>query len=166
MNTGIYYLAFIVTVLYSGSAYGQSKSVTPLRDVIVISGDTVIKATVLSASPRVKYDNTKRYYWYGKGLVLCNIGGSGGKLLHGNYQSFTDGRLVVSGAFSSGLKDGVWSIWNEDGALISQENWQKGEIVVARNKGKSNDKPEKEKASGSNSRARRDSKRDKAGRDA
>lgn len=161
MNYGISFLAFIYALLHCISLSGQSKSVTPLRDVIVMSGDTVIKVTVLSTSLNVRYNSGKRYYWYGQGQVSGNMGGSGGKLLHGSYRSFIDGRLVVSGSFNSGLKNGIWSTWDKEGVLVSQVTWRNGEKVVAKNRSRKKNSTDEEKGPESNSSNGRDRRKGK-----
>lgn len=120
---------FIILGLGGSLLYGQSKSVTQLREVVVQTGDTIIKTNVQSTSKELRFESGNRYYWYGQGRVYSNFGGSGGKLLHGNYSGFVDGHLVVSGSFRNGLKDGTWSIWEPDGALISQIRWKNGHEI-------------------------------------
>lgn len=121
----------LITLILSGSlSFGQSRSVNQLREVVIQTGDTVFKTRVRSTAKEERIDIGKRYYWYGQGRVFSNIGGSGGKLLHGSYQGFVDGQLVVSGEFRNGLKNGIWSVWKSDGTLINQTHWKNGNEIV------------------------------------
>jgi hypothetical protein len=78
----------------------------PSREIVVHVGDTVVKTRILVATKSLSLDMTKPYYWYGDGNIFSNYGACGGLMLHGPYNVFLSGRLIASGKFEKGLKEG------------------------------------------------------------
>lgn len=74
-----------------------------------------------------RYNNSLTYFWYKSQSVISTQGGSSGLLLHGIYEQFhANKQLAVRGFFKKGLKNGVWTYWNDEGKLIKEELWRKG----------------------------------------
>ena len=96
------------------------------REVIIQSGDTLIRANILTGEPEYKPSPYKRYFWYSKGIINSNIGGYGGKLLNGEYLAFINNKLIEKGDFSKGLKSGIWQTWYLSGSYQKTINWKDG----------------------------------------
>lgn len=110
----------------------------PSREIVVHVGDTVVKTKILVANESLILDMTKLYYWFGDGNIFCNYGACGGLMLHGPYNAFLSGRLIASGKFEKGLKEGNWVKWDMSGIVIESVLWRKG--VMAKNR-KSENQP-------------------------
>lgn len=86
---------------------------------------------VLKANNQVNYDNGKDYYWHTEfSKIKSTKGGSGGKLLDGNYKFYDEkGNLIIDQNYVSGLKHGDSKKWDSDGDLIEIIKYDKGETV-------------------------------------
>ncbi|RZM21553.1 MAG: hypothetical protein EOO88_32695 [Pedobacter sp.] len=70
-----------------------------------------------------------RYYWYSSNQINVTQGGSGGRLLEGDYKEFyLNKNLKVKAYFKKGLKEGQWSEWAEDGTLQLQAHYIRGHL--------------------------------------
>jgi hypothetical protein len=96
------------------------------REVIILSGDTLIRANILTGEPEDKPSPYKRYFWYSKGMINSNIGGYGGKLLNGEYLAFINNKLIEKGDFYKGLKSGIWQTWYLTGRCQKTITWKYG----------------------------------------
>lgn len=86
---------------------------------------------VLKTNNEVNYDNEKDYYWYTEySNVKSTKGGSGGKLLDGNYKLYDEGgNLIINENYAAGLKHGDSKKWNSEGDLIEIIEYDKGESI-------------------------------------
>jgi len=96
------------------------------REIITQSYDTIIKAKILTSDLKVKPSISKQYFWYQNGSIGSNVGGYTGKLLHMNYTALLNNKLVESGTFNKGLKNGKWISWYEDGNIKEICYYRKG----------------------------------------
>ncbi len=96
------------------------------REVIVQSGDTLIRTSIITGEFSGNPDMNKTYYWYSKGMINSNKGGFAGKLLNGKYLGLLNNKLIESGELNKGLKTGVWKCWYSSGRLKSYSKYTKG----------------------------------------
>ena len=119
----------VILLLLTAAAFnlsyrnGGKKAV---REIIVNSGDSVIVAHLPLNESKVKTSPRKTYYWHRQGKIFHNAGDYGGTLLENSYQVFLDGKLIVSGEFHKGTKNGTWFFWNDDGTLDNVLYYRKG----------------------------------------
>ncbi len=97
------------------------------------SGRTIeLEINPIKHEPAVK--TSLFYFWYSASQVHATQGGYSGQLLNGVYTEYYKNKnLKEQGAFSRGLKDGLWKSWNTDGTLRQAVIWDQG-IVVTRKK--------------------------------
>jgi hypothetical protein len=100
------------------------------REVIVIQGDSTVKAHVLySLDKKVKPKAEKRYHWYAGNTIRQNNGDFDGKLLSGPYKVFDkNNNLILKGEIKYGLKHGKWTSWFPNGTIQHMSEWKKGEL--------------------------------------
>lgn len=103
----------------------------PVREIVVNSGDSVIVAHLSSGESKIKTSMRKTYYWHRQGKILHNVGDYSGTLLENEYQVFLEDKLILSGQFYKGTKNGKWITWHSDGTLDNVLYYKKG---VLRNK--------------------------------
>ncbi|KQR70907.1 toxin-antitoxin system YwqK family antitoxin [Pedobacter sp. Leaf176] len=71
----------------------------------------------------------RKYYWYSNNHINTTQGGFSGKLLHGLYSDFYEGKgLKEQGIFKQGLKQGNWKAWTDKGTLISSMEYLSGQL--------------------------------------
>jgi antitoxin component YwqK of YwqJK toxin-antitoxin module len=119
MRTLTILLIFLIPV----SAICQTRNRN--REVIFQTGDTMIRAQILTGVKRKKM-HEKRYYWYSKGIINSNTGGYSGNLLHGYYKAFQNNILIESGNYHFGLREGKWIKWYKSGKIEKICSWEKG----------------------------------------
>jgi hypothetical protein len=100
------------------------------REVIVIQGDSTIKAHLLYASEKkVKRQAGMTYHWYAANTIRQNEGDFDGKLLSGPYKIFDkQSNLILKGELKNGLKHGKWTSWYTNGKIKHEEHWKKGRL--------------------------------------
>jgi hypothetical protein len=77
-----------------------------------------IRAEVLKDPVNIHPHEGCTYYWYSSNDIRSTENGFDGKLLHGEYRSFyRDLNLKEQGAFSKGLKTGIWKTWFPGGKI-------------------------------------------------
>ena len=126
-------IKIILLILIAGSfniSYGNTDK-RPSREIIIKSGDTVIVANLSTNDEKIKTSMRKTYYWYRQGQIFHNVGNYSGILLENSYQVFLENRLILSGGFHKGTKNGTWLFWNNDGTIDNVLYYRKG---VLRNK--------------------------------
>ena len=86
---------------------------------------------VLKSDSQINYDNEKDYYWYTEySKVKSTKGGSGGRLLDGNYKFYDEnGNLIVDQNYSKGLKHGKTKKWDTEGDLVEIVEYENGETT-------------------------------------
>lgn len=99
------------------------------REVIIRIGDTLIRTNILTGNLLKKPVSNRIYFWYTRGIINSNRGGYGSKLLHGEYKKFLDSKLIESGQFNEGLKNGTWKSWYLSGEIQEICFWRKGQIA-------------------------------------
>ena len=121
---------FLLLVGFSNLLLAQKITIpNPKKlEFTVSSSDSVVVFDVLTKSnPKINLKNDRRYYWYYANTILNTLGGSDGKLLHGNYTCFyINKNLREKGEFSNGLKTGEWKKWFDNGNLKELSNWKNG----------------------------------------
>lgn len=112
------------------SASGQSlarmqRAAINRTHLTFVNGDTVQRFTTTRKQPSPRTD--RMYYWQGPDHILRTLGAYNGYLLDGPYR-LTDrtDRLLGSGTFRQGLKNGLWRRWRADGSLLSASYWRRG----------------------------------------
>ncbi len=72
-------------------------------------------------------DLAKYYFWYRFDSIHHTQGSWAGKRLHGQYERFSnEKKLVETGNFHFGLKNGEWIAWHSNGAIKTITHWKKG----------------------------------------
>ncbi len=122
-------LAILLVALYSGlGAWGQEFN--PSTNKSFTLGDTTFIFEVKPLPENFRASIDREYYWYLNQQIHKNVGGAYGSLLHGKYRALANGnQLVEEGAFSNGLRDGVWHWWDGNGALKEVVKYSKGRVV-------------------------------------
>lgn len=119
----------IFGLLMALSLDAESKDPAPVRDITLIYSDTVVKTAVWNASATRGVHLDRNYFWFYNNTISHNIGGYSGKLLHGKYEVFDKGkRLLCSGEFEHGLREGEWITWFRNGQIKDYTDYKKGKI--------------------------------------
>lgn len=122
MRTNLFFL--IVFSIISKPVFTQDT-----RSVIIYSGDSTIRVTILNNDPGIKAKVDKHYYWCSSETIFMNMGGYSGNLLHGEYSVFNRKKqLVSSGNFNNGLMDGTWKFWDTNGNIIKILSYKAGNL--------------------------------------
>ncbi|WP_184550897.1 toxin-antitoxin system YwqK family antitoxin [Mucilaginibacter sp. FT3.2] len=120
----IYTLLF-VTLTYS--SFAQKMPDYGLHKIRITDTSKTIQAEVIPVSSEPAISSSLTYYWYAANKIHALQGGYSGQLLNGSYtEFFLNKNLEAQGIFRKGLKDGIWKAWNEQGALLSEVNWDNG----------------------------------------
>jgi len=100
------------------------------RDVVLHQDDITVQLQLQRAGMLVLPEMEHTYYWYDKGRVNGSQAAYSGKVLHGLYREYDRAhkRLLVSGRFHKGLKQGRWLSWNATGRLKQAEIYRNGEL--------------------------------------
>jgi len=100
-----------------------------IRNISILSKDSVVKTTVLDKVPKVKTILGTDYYWYYNNQICHNEGGFSGKLLNGKYQVFTSqNKLITEGEFLNGVMTGTWKYWYINGKMKCMAIYHKGKL--------------------------------------
>ena len=124
-----YFLIICMMFLFSGVLLSQKMDKIPeTRTIHVKNGDTLTVASVpVKQLKSSKIDSKKLYYWYEYDKIHKNQGGFSGLLLHGVFNKFdSNGNLIESGNFVSGLKVGTWKKWDTKGKITEERSWKAG----------------------------------------
>ena len=98
-----------------------------IREVYISIGDTMIQANIYIGDDKIKIENSHKYYWYKKDMILTTRGGYNGNILHGEYTVYyPDKNLKEKGQFDKGLKHGEWKEWYDNGELKTYYTWKNG----------------------------------------
>lgn len=124
------YLFSITFILMSLIVYSQKMpKKLKVREVIVNSMDSTIKANIFIEDKKIKPNLILTYHWFKSGAINKNIGGYSGNLLHGEYVVYNmDHQMIVKGELKHGLKHGVWKRWLPQGGLLEKQDWKKGNL--------------------------------------
>jgi len=98
---------------------------------VVIQADTVtIQMEVQRKGLLIPPKTGNTYYWFENGRINSSQGAHSGKVLHGQFRSYSVGtkRLLLSGRFKRGLKSGRWLLWNTWGQLKQSETYKDGHL--------------------------------------
>lgn len=121
-------LFWVFATGYCVAGVSQNAEIPDTRIVVCRDSAFLIRAQVMIEEDAVKYFSTRPYYSYFKDKINRTQGGSTGKLLHGTYQKFSSGEVLVEqGEFKYGLKTKLWKSWHPNGNLKSVTTWKKGE---------------------------------------
>jgi len=126
MSKWIYVLFFLLLFPSKGFPQREVKK-SNTREVIVMQDDTLIRANILTGKADIKLVEQLEYFWYRAGIITSNRGGYSGKLLHGSYHEFANGKLICKGWFENGLKTGKWAYWYDNGNISEISTWGKGQ---------------------------------------
>ena len=109
----------ISLLLISNLTSGQllTKGNYKTREVIISRNDTVEKINIINGQAHITPSVDKTYFWYGENRINSNKAYFPGKLLHGAFVMYCNGRTIQSGSFDLGLKNGIWRRWYLSGEL-------------------------------------------------
>jgi hypothetical protein len=120
-------VSLVMHSLYSPLAEAQSykKALSSQKVIINFDDHTIVAYT--KPTGKVSPQSDRYYYWLSGQSINVTQGGFSGKLLNGSFESFyLNKNLKESGSFASGLKNGEWNHWNDQGVLIGQYVWKAG----------------------------------------
>lgn len=119
---------WFIVVVFHFSLLIVAQKIAPInRDIVLTYDDSTVITQVLIKNLDTKTSYPLMYNWYFKETIGKSQNGYFGNLLHGNYLAYDlRKRLMRSGSFSYGLKNGVWKSWYPSGLLKSSEEWKKG----------------------------------------
>ena len=76
-----------------------------------------------------KKKSVSPYYWYSKNQLHQTTGDYHGKLLDGEFtQHDKGGHLKQKRYFHMGLKTSLWKTWDDQGTLLTEENYRLGQL--------------------------------------
>ena len=98
------------------------------REIIITSGDSLVRAHVLyEAQKQIRTNNDAIYYWFRANQIKRNQGRFSGKLLYGEYSVYdASDNLITIGNFKKGMRKGEWVRWYSNGNIKSIYHWRKG----------------------------------------
>lgn len=121
------YISLLLLIILIPEAI--SKDPAPVRDITLVQPDSVIKTAIWNAQPKRNIRLDRNYFWFYNNTICHNLGGYSGKLLHGKYEVFDKAkRLVCTGSFKYGLKEGEWIFWFTNGQIKEYIDYKKGKI--------------------------------------
>ena len=87
--------------------------------------------TVCKHNPHITFNEEKKYYWYTEfSKIKSTKGGSGGKLLNGNYKLYDEKyNLKVEKNYYLGLPDGNEMSWDSLGNINSKATVEQGVVI-------------------------------------
>ena len=119
-------ISVFAIILISG-VKGFSQSSVDVRNVNIVTTDSIIKTTACYQTRKQKPQPEYNYYWYEAGKINHNTGGFSGKLLHGKYEVFDNQqKMRVKGTFEYGLMTGDWTRWYSSGNIQATCTYKKG----------------------------------------
>ena len=122
----IFKFLFVCTILFSCS----KPKVGEIGNYQVTLGDVKADFYVLMWEKSFNLKKSKVYTSYSNGALHSTRGVLSGKVLHGDYKEVSlSGALLKIGTFRKGLKDGYWASYNEDGSLLNDLRYSKGDTV-------------------------------------
>lgn len=123
----LFLLTGTLALIFTGLVSMQDKSLAETRMIVITYPDSTIHTRILIAKSSIQPDPDKIYYWYTPDCINKNQGGFSGYLLHGEYSVFdAQQKLLAKGAFSEGLKTGLWRKWYDNGNIAEIATWKKG----------------------------------------
>ena len=122
----VFKFLFVCTILFSCS----KPKVGEIGNYQVALGDVKADFYVLMWEQSFNLKKSKVYTSYSNGALHSTRGVLSGKALHGDYKEVSlSGALLKIGTFRKGLKDGYWASYNEDGSLLNDLRYSKGDTV-------------------------------------
>jgi len=122
----IFKFLFVCTILFSCS----KPKIGEIANYQVALGDVKADFYVLMWEQSFNLKKSKVYTSYSNGALHSTRGVLSGKVLHGDYKEVSlSGALLKVGSYRKGLKDGYWASYNEDGSLINDLTYSKGDTV-------------------------------------
>lgn len=122
-------IVFLIVFFWTSIIMSQeiSKDLYLKRSIRQDNQNFQFKVLENSSEDDYSYKQHKFYYWFKSQIVVCTQGAASGQLLHGVFESFCDNKQLSSkGVFLKGLKNGVWTYWNQKGIIIKTETWDYG----------------------------------------
>jgi antitoxin component YwqK of YwqJK toxin-antitoxin module len=108
---------------------GLAQKESGQRQILISMPDSVIKTSILEKQMKKKVTHSCIYYWYYAGQINHNLGGFSGKLITGSYEVFDNKhRLIVSGKFHNGTKEGNWIRWHLNGEIKEICSFRNGKL--------------------------------------
>ena len=122
----IFKFLFVCTILFACS----KPKLGEIGNYQVALEDVKVDFHVLMWEQNFSLKKSKIYTSYSNGALHTTRGILSGKALHGNYKEVSlSGALLKVGSFKKGLKDGYWAFYNEDGSLVNDLTYSKGDTV-------------------------------------
>lgn len=99
----------------------------PVNKVTLARNDTVFTFQLWSKSKLPTADLKNRYYYYIRNSIESAQGSYVGKPLDGTFVAVNAAnKLMERGMFKSGMKEGKWITWYENGNIRSVTSWHDG----------------------------------------
>lgn len=123
-------ISLVILFFIYYAAQAQKMPPTEPRQVRIYESDKTVLAGIEPVKPPRRAKPGRYYYWYSANIIHATQGGFSGRLLDGPYTAFyLNKNLKEQGAYSKGLKAGVWKAWQEDGSPGPVTRWKKGVLV-------------------------------------
>lgn len=108
----------------------HQKEVDRIDEIKIEYQDGLEIFNIYSGTNQPEFLENKNYFWYTEfSKIKSTKGGSGGKLLNGEYKLYDDKRnLIKIKNFNLGLLDGIQKKWDATGNIIEIEKYKNGEI--------------------------------------
>lgn len=127
-------ILLLLFYLLSIGAYAQKIPDYGLNRIRITQDDQTIVAELEPEQPTISAKSNLHYFWYSANIIHETQGGYSGRLLNGFYSVFyLNKNLKEQGHFKTGLKNGIWKSWKEDGSLQATTNWKRG-VEITRKK--------------------------------
>lgn len=117
-------IPLIVVVLIGATSCFTASNSHKVFPETQAKGDTIVHFRSTTAKPK-QVNDTLIYHWTKLGKVNTTKGHYVGRLLQAEYAEMVGDRIVRSGYFKQGLKDGKWKRWEGD-QLQSIYSWKNG----------------------------------------
>lgn len=120
-------LTYIIFLFFCSGSFSKNEY-PETRRVLIINDTCVEEVSVLVAQKAdVQLIPSISYHWYREHYIGINQGGYSGVLLHGSYKRYAKGgKLLKSGMFHMGVKQGLWILWDDKGNMKSEESYEQG----------------------------------------
>jgi antitoxin component YwqK of YwqJK toxin-antitoxin module len=119
---------FWVFVISVFQTYGQSDFYCSQRRKIILAKDSVQHIfEIKTEMSQLKTDPFLTYYWYNKTGLHQSQGFYSGYLLDGEFMDIElSGNIIIKGALSNGLKNGIWVVNNKKDGIMQFQTWRNG----------------------------------------
>jgi len=119
----------LLALLFISHITSRAQSPEGVRPITVTTDDSIVKTFIYDRPLKKNVREGYVYFWYYDGMIHHNQGDFSGKLLHGKYETFDNQhRLLVKGILRYGVKQGVWTRWNENGTVKESYTFKNGRL--------------------------------------